>query len=162
MPKGFSTLLIIIFIAFLSLPILFWAYSNSKQKGEAKGAISAKNGFSVYITSNSGTWKLRRYLCESKQECLSSLDSGEKLENISGGITEKNAIHIKYLPNYSNYSYMKIYVESGWNSTPRLFKALSKGDINDTAIYDLEETNVALIPLQSLKDSHKYSVHFSD
>jgi len=162
MRKGFSNLLIIILIVFLLIPVLFWGYSKYKQRGFTKGAVSAKNGFAITITSNLGTWDLEKYLCKNKTDCLSSLTSGNKLETVSGGRTEESIIYVKYSSTYSDHSHMKIYVKPGWNSTMRDFEIVNIGDVPSTEAYNLEGINIVLIPLQYVSELFNYSAHFSD
>jgi len=162
MRKGFSTLLIIILILFLSLPVLFWIYSSNKQNGDTKGIASAKNGFAINITSEMGNWDLKKYLCETKTACLSAVTSGTKLDTVSGGKTDKSSVYVSYSSNYSDYEYIKLTVTPGWSSTFREFEVIDKGDIPNTEIFELDGTVVVLIPLQYVSEVFNYSAHFSD
>jgi len=165
-----SSLLPIAFIVstFLVLPIAFW-FLNSKNTDGVVGGAKTKSdskGIIVKVSSNYGTWEMSKYLCKTKEECLSSLISGKSLDITGGGIVEDQDVSILYTSDWDDYSYLKIFIKPAWGSQARQFIASYPQGFSsvlvDTISSEGSEINVILVPLDRLNDTSVEVAKFTD
>ena len=77
MKKSFLIPLIIILV-FAGIPATFWVISSRDSVDEnVQGAHSGSTGVVLKIVSNGGAWDMFKYVCESREKCLESLESGK-------------------------------------------------------------------------------------
>lgn len=166
--KGLSLILVLVIVLFISVPALFWFLSSRSSKTDVRGvsSIADINGVVVYVSSKSSTWELNGYACETKDDCLSSLTSGVKVNSISGGVSNKYEVILNNLSDWDNYSYLKLYVKSGWGSSLRVFNVSVSGEISSASIESVSDGNysydVAIIPLEAIRSGSFSVVSFSN
>lgn len=173
MHKGFSIPLALIVITVLAIiPLAFWGIlkSVSVNDSRVKGFVSSRNdmdpGFTVTVKSNSQTWNFVQYLCETKDLCEESLESGKKLATYSGGKTDGYDIEVKSSGELSGSKYVKVFVRSSWPDDAR-FKVVDEGYISGTEVVKLKddedkEFETVIIPVEQILATHDKSATFSD
>lgn len=168
MRKGSILPVLLIVTTFLLIPLVYWYFNYSKMKNNIKGIQSGAgdNGFYITIDSTSGRWDLNSFLCEDKDNCLEYLESGKRLETISGGKTTDFRIHFKDNSEWDNYSYLKIYVKGGWGNQEVFYNPIKMGDITGAQLSAIEEqaltSKVVLIPLEEVRNGYYIGPEFSD
>lgn len=171
MSKGSVMFVLVVFVSiFLLIPLGFFIFSKDTNSADVKGAKisnvqSTFSGIRVEIAS-SGTWDLYQYLCVDREECIEGLDSGTAWGKVSGGSVKNYAVEIKSDYKWKNYSYLKLYVRSGWGSTSGLFNIISVDSalnaVSENIIYKGVQYSVLLIPIEGVLDNFGGSVSFSD
>ena len=125
-----------------------------------------ENGLYVVVNSDTGTWDLNSYLCKSKLECLESLTSGVKLETKSGGRALGYEVDLVYENQWSDYSFLKVFVKPGWGAQGRAFKIIDPGVVKGASSEKINLDNVmyevVLIPVRDLKSGFFKGAEFSD
>lgn len=172
--RGFSALILITIVSvLLAVPAYLYASGNlvglKSVATDVKGAstkASTGSGFNVFITSQSPTWDLVEYLCTSKEECLTSLNSGRRFGTVSGGETDLHEVVLSYTPEWGNYKYVKYYVRSGLQTSGAIFRVLDEGDIPGTEVETITDGTarytLVLIPISAVKESFYTSATISD
>jgi hypothetical protein len=168
MRKGSAWLLLIVIVVFLMIPLGYWYLNYRASVKSVKGAktLEIQNGVYVVVNSNTGTWDLNSYLCKSKQECLESLTSGVKLETRSGGRALGVEVDLIYEDQWSDYSYLKIFVKPGWGTQGKVFEILDPGVVKESSSERITSGNVeyevVLMPIKDLKSGFFKGAEFSD
>ena len=152
MRKKISFPLIAIILLFLVIPIAFWFFSTKRVSDDVKGVETDFSGLVVKVVSKNGSWDMFKYLCENRDQCAESLNSGKFLDKTSGGGGENDQfVTIKYSPDWKSYEFIKIYVESGWGSTDRVFKVSLSDSIPGSFIgkfsYGERDYETVIIPV---------------
>jgi hypothetical protein len=177
MQKGFSIPLLLIIALLLSLPLIYFAFSDDfrsfnplSDDDSVKGVASvspreARPGFSVTITSESG-WDLVKYLCVSTEECTQSAISGKKWGTVSGGEAESQTVVINALPGWEEYQHIKYYIKPSWTSVQRDFTVVELGGLPGSVKQILadgeDEYEVVIIPVSEVLTEFKQSATFTD
>lgn len=159
--------LIIIVMVFLIIPATFWFLFYSKNSSEdVKGVKTDSSGVMMKVSSKNGSWDMSKYLCKDKTECLESLQSGKFLEKTSGGGVEDQYVSLRYSNDWNSYEFLKIFIEPGWGSMNRDFKASLTGvDENyfiEKFIYNDREFEAIIIPVAGLDKNVFEATVFSD
>mgnify|MGYP001013730207 CR=1 FL=1 len=154
MKKSFLIPLIIILV-FAGIPTAFWFLSSKENVDEnVQGVRSGSTGVVLKIVSNGGAWDMFKYVCESKEKCLESLESGKKLDVTSGGGIEEQSVAIKYTHEMESQEFMKIFVKPGWGTVERAFNVSLDLDASDVSIEKMNVGNndfyIILIPMKYL------------
>ena len=109
---------------------------------------------------------MSKYLCKERAECLESLTSGKVLEKTSGGGVEDQVVTLRYSTEWSQYEFLKIFVEPGWGSIQRDFVASLTNDVQGSLIenvtYGGVEYSVILVPTSVLGSGLFEVATFSD
>ena len=160
---GFTLPMVLIFVlAFIAVPLVFWLSRANDQTVQGAESGSPKDGTYIQITSKSGSWDLFEYLCKTKSECQSSLDSGKKWEATSGGSTAGNNIKINYSDLWSDYGFIKLYVKPSWNSQARAFSLKSELNIEGAEVRTFDGTSALIVPIETLTTGGYNFLVFSD
>jgi hypothetical protein len=168
MKKGSSLPLLLMIVAFLAIPLGFWFFYSKSNSDNVKGANSMGNGKGVYfnVASNLTTWNLMSYLCKDAEACVASPEAGYQLETVSGGKTSNYQVTLPYQDSWNEYSYLKVYVKSGWGNQSKVFNIVKIGKINDSYVkqnsFDGVSYHMLMIPLKEIKNSLLESATFSD
>ena len=173
MRKGISNLLLILIVMiFLGVPVLFFVISNKDSfsednvQGVSTTEVSTKKNFYVTVDSPTGSWQLMQYLCSDVDTCLESLTAGTELASVSGGASENNQVMITEAFSWSDFSYLKVFVRSGWGMDESSYVISNIGDIPGTQKSSVESTGdefeVAIIPISSLGYQTLSSVTFTE
>jgi len=168
MKKSSFIPLVFIVSLFLIVPVSFWMLTSKPSNDNVRGATikSDVKGILVKVDSNYGNWDMSKYLCKSIDDCSSSLVSGKGLDTTSGGTIKDRDIAIEYTSDWADYSYLKIYVRSGWGSQVRDFKVTKLGNVSGMVIQNMtyggSDYSVVLIPITNLGKSLLPTVRFSD
>lgn len=168
MRKGFAWPLLLIFIVFLAVPLAYWYFSYRSAQESIKGVKTSgiEVGFYVTINSKGGTWDLSSFLCKTRSECLESLSSGYMLGTNSGGKVSGYDITFSYDNSWNDYSYLKLFVKSGWGTQGKAFVVTDQGVVNGTSIEQINgdgySQDVVLIPVKEVKHGFQKSAEFSD
>lgn len=170
--KGFSVpVLLILALLVLAIPAYYLSSANLNERKAIRGASSvgyesSQPGFGVSVLAQSETWDLVEYLCETKEECLSSLTSGRRLGTVSGGQTELHDIFVAYSNEWEDYSYVKFYVRSGWYAENRKFTITELGNIPGAEVHVLidsgAEYEVIVAPTKDISTTFFQAASFSD
>ncbi len=153
---GFTVPVVVLFVlAFMIIPLGFWlSGARSITSGEVRGVASSgvNSGTHLLIISNSGSWDVFEYLCKNKEECEKSLNSGKKLEAVSGGKTEGSTISLSYMESWKDYEFVKIYAKQGWGSNGYGDFEITKKQVDGFGeVIQLEKQNVLLIPIKDVQ-----------
>lgn len=168
MKRGSIWPLLLILTAFLLIPAGYWYFGYRASQNNIKGAKTSdiQNGLFATINSSNGTWDLNSYLCKTRLECLESAASGVKLNTQSGGKVSGYEVNIVYQPQWDDFSYLKLFVKSGWGTQGRLFQVTDKGVVTGTSVEkigsDASQQQVVLIPIKELKNGFYKGAEFSD
>lgn len=167
MPKGFTatTLAIIVTIVLTSSLIGWVLYSNATApmvSGVSTTGVSIEPGFSVDVISNSGTWDVYVFLCEKKDACLSSLNSGVRWITRGGGVTADSEVFVETADSWKKYDYVKVFAKAGWGSPDRKFTVAQERVPVDVSINEVEGVNVVLLPTEDLHTDFYKVARFSD
>jgi hypothetical protein len=168
MRRGSMWPLLLIVALFLIIPLGYWYLSSRSSMKNVKGAkiSEIENGVYVVVNSNAGTWDLNSYLCKSKPECLESLTFGVKLETKSGGRSLGYEVNLVYEDQWSDYSFLKIFVKPGWGVQSRAFRVIDPGVVKGASSEKIDLDNmtyeVVLIPIKELKTGFFKGAEFSD
>ena len=130
--------LIIIVLAFIGIPVVFWAFTFNKESDDVKGLSTEKSGIVVNVLSKNGAWDMYQYMCEDKSTCLEGLTSGKSLEKTSGGGGSEQSVSIIPSIDWGSNKYIKIFVKSGWGSTERSFDVKLGDGFNDQVIEEFD------------------------
>lgn len=160
--------LALIISVFLILPIAFW-FINSKNSNENVQGVKTRSdvkGVIVKVYSNYGTWDMAKYICKTKEECLSSLVSGKNLDTTSGGVVEEHFVTIEYSQDWNNYEFLKVFVKPGWGSQTRTFKTSVLGGVSGVSVNRVSSGganyDVILIQLNNIGGELLEAASFSD
>lgn len=172
MQKGFAVPVILILSVLLILPIFLWFTTTdlnySTSDSSVKGVSTLQNsfqtpGFSVKINSEASNWKLRYYLCETKEQCLIDLDSGFLSGTINGGKTQDHQVIIQSTPSWKDYEFVKLVMTS---DSGKNFEITNKGDYFFTEVIPLSTANnevfTVFLETNNLTKGYFSSVTFSD
>jgi hypothetical protein len=168
MRRGSAWPLMLIVALFLTIPLGYWYLSYRASMKNVRGAKTSEieNGLYVVVNSDTGTWDLNSYLCKSKLECLESLTSGVKLETKSGGRALGYEVDLVYENQWSDYSFLKVFVKPGWGAQGRAFKIIDPGVVKGASSEKINLDNVmyevVLIPVRDLKSGFFKGAEFSD
>ncbi len=159
--------MILIFVVFMVIPVVFWVVSSDKKNSEdVKGAKTGSSGAVVKITSKNGSWDMYKYLCKNSSECLESISSGKMVEKTSGGGVEDQFVSLGYSSDWSDYEFLKIYVEPGWGSVERTFSASKSDGLDDVVVKNIDNNGnnyqVVLIPTKILEQTNFEIASFAD
>ena len=154
MKKSFLIPLIIILV-FAGIPTVFWFLSSKEDIDEnVQGVRSGSTGVVLKIVSNGGAWDMFKYVCESREKCLESLESGKKLDVTSGGGLEEQSVAIKYIHEMESQEFMKIFVKPGWGTVERTFSVSLDSNTSDVTIEKMKfgnsDIDIVLIPMTYL------------
>lgn len=169
MRRGFSVPLILIVVVTLTL-LVFWVLSAPSSDRDIKGFSTDQNGnragLSVFVSSDSSSWDLVEYLCETLSECIKSFTSGRRWATVSGGKVTMHEVVIEKSDIWDEYSYMKLYVKPRWGSFGRNFDIESLGNVPESDVYKIsdgnESYNVVILPLEKVSSAYYRSAVFSD
>ena len=171
MQRGFARpLFLISALLVIGLPVALIASGtsvNSSLSKDVKGTATvventAKPGFSVTVTSNNGTWELVKYLCKDLDECSASLTSGKRVGSIGGGSTSGYKVNVESSPDWSNYTYVKYFVKSGWGSATRTFSVKELGSYEGSVKEVFEEGEAVVSPVEKILNGYQFSATFTD
>lgn len=171
MQKGFAQpLLVIALIAFVGLAAAISLtnsniISDENVKGvKSTGISDSKPGLMFNVISPSGTWELIQYLCKTKDECDSSISSGKRLGSVGGGKTELQKVTLPVSPEWTDYSYIKVLVKSGWNSSSGkdLYKASVLDQASGTYRKVFGEYESVIVPIETPVNTLVQVAEFSD
>lgn len=159
--------MILIFIVFMFVPVAFWVVSSNKENSDdIKGATTGISGAVVKIISKNGSWDMYKYLCKDSMECLESVSSGKMVEKTSGGGVEDQLVNLGYSSDWSDYEFLKIYVEPGWGSIERIFSASKSYGFDNILVKNIDNNGnnyqVVLMPINILEQTNFEIVSFSD
>lgn len=94
------------------------------------------------------------------------LHPGKGLDTTSGGTIKNRDIAIEYTSDWADYTYLKIFVRSGWGSQVRDFKITKLGNVSEMVIQSMTyggvDYNVVFVPISDLGSSLLSTVRFSD
>ncbi|MBW6441551.1 hypothetical protein K0B04_01405 [Patescibacteria group bacterium] len=151
---------------FLVIPVAFWFFTFSEGNDDVQGVRTGSLGVVVKVESKEGSWDMSKFLCKDRAGCLESLNSGKALEKTSGGGLEDQVVTVRYSSDWSQYEFLKIYIEPGWGSIQREFKASLtnevQGSLIETVTFGGVEYNVVLIPTSVLESGLFEVATFSD
>jgi hypothetical protein len=162
MNKGFALpLMLVIIIAFVSVPVLYSFVLFKTNSNDVKGAKtqhSSEPGLNLKITSKGGGWDVYQITCVTQDECKKSLMNGKEWGIVSGGTTEDYEINISPNDNYGDKKFIKIFARSGWGSASRTFNIITSGIPENVKkdytvqkmTYQGAEYNVLTLPLDLL------------
>jgi hypothetical protein len=168
MKRGSIWPILIIIALFLMIPLGYWYLRYRDSMKNVKGAKTSEitNGLYVTVDSNSGTWDLNSYLCKTRSGCLESLTTGEKLETKSAGRAIRYEVDLVYQDSWKDYSFLKIFVKSGWGAQTKVFKVINPGTVPDTSLEKIDSAGVTqevvLVPVSELKSGFFKGAEFSD
>lgn len=168
----FPVILIVIFL-FIALPLIFWFVSNRYSNNPSVKGLSVRekgNGFLIVINSKYGSWELNEYLCETFEECKSSLTSGTLWGTVGGGTGDGGGdgheIVVEKSDGWKAYKYLKVFVKPSWGASERTFSAGSVsgslGVVKYSAIVENQSFNVVIAPLDILASDTFDLVEYSD
>ena len=160
--RGFSALILIIFIAALVVGATFLLGQNNVKGVSTEAEGQAQPGFLVSIISKAETWDLSLYACGTEGECLTSLESGKRLSKISGGATELKEVKFMYSENWKSYSWLKVFEKGGLVKSAGVFEVLTAGDIPGSYTRKLGSTDALLVPVNTVSERFYPSAIFSD
>ena len=150
MPKGFSaTVLAIIVTCVLSVSLVGWViYSSTtpKVKGISSSVEVIRSGFSVSVASKGGTWDLYVLLCENKEQCVESLDSGVRWITKGGGETSNIEVFVEAKDSWKNYELIKVFLKPGWGSSDRAFSLTAQSVPIDIQIEKIQIWHCSSLP----------------
>lgn len=168
---GFTVPFILIFISvFASVPVLFWfVKSNNVSDGSIQGVTTQAEdvfeGVRVKITSGSGTWDISTYVCDTLDECKSHLNSGRRVNVVSGGKVNDYIVDFKRSNDWEGKKYLKIFAKTGWGEGASQFDITNLNFIQDTVIEEIESSNtrysVAIVPIENLPTNVSAALEFS-
>jgi len=121
-----------------------------------------KTGVYVQVTSELGSWGMFEYLCVSKEECIDSLTSGRKWEEISGGATSGSSTRIVYSDLWKDYKYLKLFVKPGWASTTHPFAFRGELGLEDSLSTSLDNIDTVIIPIAVIEKGDYSFLVFTD
>ena len=158
---------IILFVVFMTVPVAFCIISSDKKNSEeVKGARTGSSGAIIKISSKNGSWDMYKYLCKDSTECLESISSGKMVEKTSGGGVEDQFVSLGYTFDWSDYEFLKVYVDSGWGSIERSFSASKSSDFDNVVVQSIESGGknyqVVLMPVSLLEQVNTEIASFSD
>jgi hypothetical protein len=168
MKRGSVWPLLLIITVFLTIPLGYWYFGYRASQNDIKGAKTTgiMNGLFIIVDSNNGTWDLNSYLCKTKSECLESSTSGIKLDTKSGGKVAGYEVNIVYQDQWNDYSFLKLFVKSGWGTQARPFRVLDRGVVTGTSVEKINSDNfqqsVVLVPVKELVNGFYKGAEFSD
>ncbi len=162
MRKGFSLPLLLIIILFVAAPFLFFFFKTS-HGNDVKGSssINSQNGFYIVLNSTQGNWDLYQVGCTSIDECAETLDSGRRINMVSGGQTTGHRVSFSDTSAYSGFSFVKFYVKPSWGSATRTFK-LTVGNDSLVVSKSFESESALIVPVSALSKSTFMAGSFSD
>ena len=160
--RGFSALILIIFIAVLVVGATFLFRQNNVKGVRTEAEGQASPGFLVSIISKAETWDLYLYACGTESECLTSLESGKRLSKISGGATELKEVKFMYSEGWKNYNWLKVFAKPGLVKSAGVFEVLTAGDIPGSYTRKLGSTDALLVPINTVSERFYHSTTFSD
>ncbi|MFC1700358.1 hypothetical protein ACFLZ4_01785 [Patescibacteria group bacterium] len=161
MKKGSLLPVVLIVIVFIILPVSFWYFSNSSNSNIHGAKTLDLVGVIVEIDSD-GTWGLSGYLCKTLEGCLSSLDAGEKVKTSGGGKGEGREVKLEYSGKWDEYEFLKVFVKPGWGSDSDDFNIEEFGGTTSSAMHEVEDVEVGIIPLKDIRSGVFEVVKFSD
>lgn len=168
--RGFSAPLLLILISGILIGS-FFVYSKTVSSNNVQGistesAETLKQGLQLSIVSGNSSWEMLKYLCKTEDECLENLDSGKRLDKMSGSPTELRDISLTPDDAWKEYSYLKVYVRSSLDLINSGFRVLSLGNVPGTLAKDIKSgsssVGVVLIPIQPLFENFYKSATFSN
>jgi hypothetical protein len=167
MPKGFSaTALAIIITIVLSFSLVTWiAYSNSsapKVRGASSSGDLIKPGFSVDVSSQKGTWELYVFLCEEKDTCLESSDSGVRWLTKGGGKTSDSEVFLEATDLWDKYDYIKVFAKPGWGSDERKFSVSKENIPLEVEVKNIDGFDILVLDSRDLRTDFYKVANFSD
>jgi hypothetical protein len=158
--------LVIIFLAFVVIPVAFWWFTFKKPSNDVRGVATGSSGVLVKIVSKNGAWDMSKYLCEDISICMESLTSGKSLEKTSGGGGSDQSLVIRPTSDWSPYEYVKIFAKSGWGSRERFFTASFTENIKEGLVkkfnFGGNTYEAVILPIDLLTAQLLESVIFSD
>ncbi len=166
MKKSSPFPIIIIVLAFILIPIVFWYVTFRDGSENIQGAKTEAFGLLINVKSENGTWDMYKYICKDRGECLESLTSGKALGKTSGGGGEDQFVSLRYSPDWESYEILKIFVSPGWGSIERYFSATFNQDVAGSSVERFEqggdEYTAVFIPVKILQNTLVESLVFSD
>ena len=158
--------LIIIVLAFIVIPVVFWVFTFNKKSDDVMGVSTEKVGAVVNIVSKDGAWDMYQYACEDKDTCMEDLTSGKPLEKTSGGGGAEQSVSITPNMGWGSNQYIKIFVKSGWGSTERFFDVKLGDGFNDYVVeefdYNGDIYKTVILSTDMLKSELVGSITFTD
>ncbi|HLD51369.1 MAG TPA: hypothetical protein VJB17_03500 [Patescibacteria group bacterium] len=167
MKKGNALPAILIFAVFASVPVMTWALllknsTNSPAvKGSETNSLPVGSYINVEISSPSEVWELNEYLCKTSDECATSLDSGDKWGNLSGGPDALHEVVVVQDDKWEEYNYLKIYVRPGLSSQGTAYEPALFGEISIQSVA-FEDTRALIIPVSDIKSGKISTLTFSN
>lgn len=167
MKRGLSAtaLAITTSIVLIASLISFVIYRNTftpKVKGTSSLGEVIKPGFSVDVVSQKGTWELYVFLCEDKDGCTESLDSGVRWLTRGGGQTEDSEVFVEARDSWKKYEYIKLFVKPGWGSEDRNFVGTLEDVPLQVESVTIDDFDVVVIPTTNVQLEFYKVVTFSD
>lgn len=153
MRSGFSVpIILIVILLFVLTPLGYYYFVIKSDNTNIKGTSDYRGstGVLVFVNSQNSTWDMFEYLCKSMSECTTSLDSGTFFAKVSGNVTEDHEVFVEYSDKWSEYSYLKIYVQSGWGSINRAYTPTAQnlasvdGDVMYIPLQQGEKNNLII------------------
>ncbi|MDC0449000.1 hypothetical protein OAL67_00075 [bacterium] len=158
--------LIVFFSLFVIIPLSYFlfvykeGYSDPNVRGAKTNEVIPTNGFSLQVTSKGGTWELYEYFCKTKEECLTSLMSGERFGNVGGGAVEDYDVFLTPDDSWEEYKFVKVFIRAGWGSTDRSFNLVGAEVLQ--VDYEGSTYNVLLVPVEDVLDRYYIAGKFID
>lgn len=166
--KGFSAHLVIFAVVVIVGFGLFYPLIKDNSSDVKGTSVNEENtgGMSIAIISRNTSWDLFQYLCKDEDECTKSADSGKRISKLSGDITDSKTIRIRPIPEWEDYSFLKLYVRPGWDVSSNGLNVSSKGDVPGTLVYDFSNGNakqtVLIVPTYPMLNQFFQSATFTD
>jgi hypothetical protein len=114
-------------------------------------------GLSVLVKS-SENWDLFEYLCKEGDSCQETPTSGKRFSTISGGEDREHEVVIDQAEEWSDYSYVKLFVRPAVGSPNKVYKVENNALLPQARVEVIGQGNnqveALLIPVSEISNSY--------
>lgn len=156
--------LLFLFIMLLLLYLGFPFDASSYKGSQETTGLYKIPGLSVLVKS-SGNWDLFEYLCKKGDDCEATPTSGLRLSTISGGEDQEHEVVIDQAREWSDYSYIKLFVRSAINEPEKIYKVEKDESLPQAEVKNIgegrDQVEAVVVPVSEVSNSyHEMAVTF--